>query len=358
MSSDGGYLHMLLLPTLALASGCIGGRTPLLDEPDAGQPVSCTAGSVTMTRARPTVMFVLDRSRSMTIAISAGSSQTRWQALGSALGAVLPQVTNAVNLGALLFPSATSGAQSCSVASKADLSPAVGNVAALTTLMNSTVPDGFTPTASAIDIAASAVLNVRAATTARALVLATDGAPDCNSALDFRTCRCANGVTGRQCGNAEQCLDDARTVNVISSYEARGLPTYVIGIQSEGDTTFSEVLNAMADAGGRPKAGGGLRYYAASSEGDLNAALTAVRDLVGVCTYLTTSVPDPKGHIVLTVDGSALTPDQWTWSNLNNGEVTLLGDACLTVAAEKAPVVVADVQCASSSLSRSPHRLD
>ena len=358
MSSNGGYLQLLLLPTLALASGCIGGRTPL-DEPDAGQAVSCTAGSVTMTRARPTVMFVLDRSRSMTIAISAGSSQTRWQALGSALGAVLPQVTNAVDLGALLFPSAESGAQSCSVATKADLSPAAGNVAALTKLMNSTAPDGFTPTASAIDTAASVVLNVRAATTARALVLATDGAPDCNSALDFRTCRCANGATGRgRCGNAEQCLDDTRTVDVISSYEARGLPTYVIGIQSEGDTSFSGVLNAMADAGGRPKAGGGLRYYAASSEADLNAALTAVRDLVGVCTYLTTSVPDPKGHIVLKVDGSALTPDQWTWSNLNNGEVTLLGDACLAVAAEKAPVVVAEVECASGSLRRSPHRLD
>ena len=357
MSSTGGRHPTLSFLTLALASGCIGGRTPLFDEPDAGHKVTCTSGSVTLTRASPTVMFVLDRSASMSTAIAARGSQSRWQALGSALAAVLPQVTNAANVGALLFPSTASGNQSCSVMTSADLSPGVGNVAALTALMSSTSPGGLTPTASAIDTAANIVLNIRAATAARALVLATDGAPDCNSALDATTCRCASGGVGR-CGNAERCLDDTRTVKVISSYEARGLPTYVIGIQSVGDTSFSGVLNAMADAGGRPKTSGGLRYYAASSEADLNAALTAIRDLVGVCTYLTTSVPDPNGLIVLTVDGTALTADQWTWSNLNNGEVTLLGDACLAVAAEKAPVVVAEVECSVDSLRRPVHRGD
>jgi len=349
------HLRTISLLTMVLASGCIGGRTPLLDVPigDASVDtlkVSCTAGRVLLTRANPTVMFVLDRSSSMNTAISSGRSQTRWQALGSALATVLPQVTNVVELGALLYPSTAAGSASCTVAAKADLNPAVGNVAALTKLMSSTSPGGSTPTASAIDTAAKLVLNIRAATSARALVLATDGAPDCNTALNANTCRCVGGGSGagRGCGSGDRCLDDTRTVKVISSYETKGLPTYVVGIQSAGDTSFTEVLNAMADAGGRPRASSGLRYYAASSEADLNAALTAIRDLVGVCTYLTTSVPDPKGHIVLTVNGTALSTDQWMWSNMNNGEVTLVGDACLAAAAQKSPAIVAEVECSDS----------
>ena len=80
------------------------------------------------------------------------------------------------------------------------------------------------------------------ANSARALVLATDGASDCNTALNASTCRCVGGGSGagRGCGSGDRCLDDTRTVKVISSYETKGLPTYVVGIQSARGAPESE----------------------------------------------------------------------------------------------------------------------
>jgi hypothetical protein len=339
----------ILLSQLVLLSGCVGFRTPLDDSPRTDGGIPCTPGGFALTRAQPTVMFVLDRSASMATAMGTGrNGPTRWNALASALGAVLPAVDNTVAIGAIFFPAATSGTMNCSVASKADLLPATGNVAALTRLMSASSPAGATPTAVALDAAAKLVFGLRTSATARALVLATDGAPNCNSSLNARTCRCAASTSSgtNACGRAQQCLDDTRTEQSISKYEAQGLPTYVIGIETEDDTQFSDVLNAMAIAGGRARAGAAQSYYAASSEAELNLALAAIRDQVGACTFLTTSVPDQSGSIVVSVDGLEIASDQWIWGNRANGEIILLGDACQTAAAEKEPALAAVVECA------------
>jgi hypothetical protein len=334
----------IVLPSLVLVSGCIGYRTPLNDLPVTDAGITCATGSFSMAHPKPTVMLVLDRSASMATAMEPGGNfPTRWYALTSALASVLPPVDNTMAIGALIFP-ATARALECSVASVANLRPATGNVAALTRLMNTTVPGGGTPTAIAIDTAAKLLLGMRTATAARALVLATDGGPNCNAGLNFATCRCTNGPGVSTCG-ASQCLDDTRTEQTISEYQSQGLPTYVVGIQTKGDPEFSDVLDAMAVAGGRPQVGAGQSYYAASSEAELNAALTTIRNQVGACTYLTSSVPDQNGSIVVSVDGVPLAPDQWIWGNRSNGEIVLQGDACQTVATAKAPALSATVEC-------------
>jgi von Willebrand factor type A domain len=339
---------------VALLSTCIGFRTPLDERipPDAGRDgtVGCTPGVVTLTRARPTVMFVLDRSTSMGTSMNGSrNGQTRWEALGAALATVLPPVDKSLAIGALIFPGQASLMTNCTVPGRADLQPATGNVAALTQLMNSYYPDGSTPTAAAIDTAAKLLLSMRTASMARALVLATDGGPDCNAGLNPMTCRCLTASnTGGNCSSSAQCLDDARTIKAIADYEAKGLPTYVIGIESQGDNQLDDVLNAMAIAGGRPQHGVVQSFYPASSAADLSAALTAIRDQVGACTYLTSSVPDQNGAIVITVDGGEIATDQWIWGNKNNGEILLLGDVCQTLANESAPKITASVQCSDS----------
>ena len=335
----------LVLPSFILLYGCVGYRTPLdeLPKPDAGVP--CVPGVSSLTHAEPTVMFVLDRSGSMNTAMANGrNSQSRWQALGSALGSALPSVDNAVAIGALFFPTAGAGTQNCTVPSRADLTPAVGNVASLIRLMSGSATSGATPTATAIDTAAKLVLSLRTATAARALVLATDGAPNCNLSLNVGTCRCSVS-TGRACPSTVECLDDTRAEQTIAKYQAAGVSTYVIGIQSQGDTQFADVLNAMAVAGGRPRSGAAESYYAASSETELSAALAAIRDQVGACTFLSSSVPDPNGAIVLNLDGVDVPAEAWMWGNVNNGELVLLGDACTSAAAERSPSLTATVQC-------------
>jgi hypothetical protein len=87
------------------------------------------------------------------------------------------------------------------------------------------------------------------------------------------------GGTGR-C-EANRCLDDVRTISRVAHYADAGLPTYVIGLQSESDATLVRVLNDMAVAGGRPQQNATTRFYSVSSGAQLDSALTTIRDQVG-----------------------------------------------------------------------------
>jgi hypothetical protein len=307
--------------------------------------VGCTPGAVTLSAAEPEVMFVLDRSGSMNMAFEGNDS--RWTVLTNALAATLPPVNDTMAIGALLFPSGSS-MDDCSLPGTPNLAPALDHVQALLTLLEATRPGGATPTAVAIDTASSLLLGVRAATTARALVLATDGAPNCNASLNVNTCTCATGAMCR--GDPDRCLDDTRTVAQIASVAAQGIPTYVIGIASAGDGVFSTVLDEMAVAGGRPLTGGATSYYPALSEADLETAVSTIRDQVGACTYLTTSVPSASGSIALTFDGMTVPYDPdggsgWSWSSKSNGEILLLGATCSLVAGSPTGTLVANVTC-------------
>lgn len=318
---------------------------------DASMPIGCIPGTFALQRAEPTVMFVLDRSGSMGMRFSGNA--TRWQVLSSALASSLPPVDPKMRIGALLFPSNPAGPMSltCTVSNNVALMPDLGHVNPLLSIVSSTIPGGSTPTADAIDVAAKALFGARAATTSRALVLATDGAPNCNAALDPNTCTCTNG----RCRTSVQCLDDTRTVARIASYAQRGLPTYVIGIQSPGDTQNNTVLDAMADAGGRANKGA-HHFYAATSAAELDAALVAIRDQIGACTYLTISVPPKEGTIVVSIDGMTIPFDAngasgWHWANKENGEIVFAGTTCtdLTNGAHGLAVTVTcDVADASS----------
>jgi hypothetical protein len=343
------------LAALVLVTGC--SRTgldldDLEEDVDAGAVVPCTPGTFTLSKAVPAVMFVLDRSGSMDDELSQG--ETRWEVLTNALASSLPPVDGSMEIGALLFPSApsadgeSSDALACSLPSNADLTLATGHVSALLALMEQTQPAGGTPTSGAMGVAAGLLLDVRAATTARAIVLATDGAPNCNASLDPQTCICAD--TNQGCfRDALECLDDARTVQSIASYAAQGLPTYVIGIQNEGDTEDTQVLDEMAVAGGRPQTGADTSYYAVSSEADLDSALVAIRDQVGACTFLTTSVPGAEGSITVSLGGTTIPYDPtgksgWSWGDKDNGQILFAGATCTSVTGANA-VLTAQVAC-------------
>lgn len=319
------------------------GAADAADAADAAR-VGCVPGSFTLTRATPVVMLTLDRSSSMSSSFGTG---TRWTTLTNALASALPPIDASVQLGALTFPSVGSSGQSCAVSGAAEISPATGNAAAIIDLMRKNGPGGATPTAIGIDAAGAALASFRAAKTARAIVLATDGAPDCNSALDGATCRC---IDSSCVGRPERCLDDARTVKSIGAQLAGGIPTYVVGIQSSTNTTFADVLDAMAIAGGRPlPLGSARRYYAVTSSAELDAALVTIRDQVGSCTYLSSSVPSGDGTISVSLDGTLVPYDPtgaqgWRWSDQNNGEIVLAGDACAQ-AASGAGVFTVDVTC-------------
>jgi hypothetical protein len=286
-------------------------------------------------------MFVIDRSGSMG---SDFGATTRWGALTQGLARSLPAVDQTMAIGAYVFP-AVSATAGCRVPALADLSPATGNVTPLIDLLSRSSPRGGTPTADALAQAAVALRGVRAAKSARALVLATDGAPGCNPDLDPFTCIC---TTPQPCtpNNVSNCLDDVRTLDRLRAITASGLPTWVIGIQNAGDTLFIDVLDRMAVAGGRPRASR-PRFYPATSPAELEAALVEIRDQVSGCTFLTASVPDAQGVIRIFLDGVEIPEDPgladgWSWVDRANGEVVFAGRACTTAGQG---VVTANVGC-------------
>jgi hypothetical protein len=335
----------ICLVTLCAAS--CGARTELNDGVDLGYPppneagadaqVPCIPGKFQLTPATPSVMFLLDASGSMNETF-ASNGATRWQVLGSSLATALPSVNNTMSIGAVVFPDVSQQSdQDCAAPSSVNLAPAVGNVDPLLNLINSISPLGGTPTADAIPVAAQDLLGIRAASNARAIILATDGAPNCNPALDSDTCTCADPqqtICGQQGPpfDPQLCLDDTRTVSRITEFTAEGLPTYVIGIHDPGNTEDESVLNEMADAGGRPLSGAD-HYYSAASQADLENAFVAIRNQIGTCTYLTSSVPNGQGTITVTVNGVTIPFDPsgkqgWKWGDEANGEIIFVGQAC------------------------------
>lgn len=311
--------------------------------PDGG--ILCANGEITLKPARPVVMLVVDRSSSMNQSFP-GTGSSKWNALRSALRQQLPSWNDTMELGLFLYPQ--SGGSSCGVATGPDFPPAYQSVDQLLTLLDARSASGSTPTALAIERASASLMGLRTASAAKAMILATDGAPACNGALNASTCTCISGST---C-SATRCLDDVRTVDRVATAFASGIPTWVIGLRGSNDTAFVAVLNQMADAGGKPNTGTD-RFFSASSQTELETAFSSIRDQVGRCHYLTTSVPDVGGSIELYVDG-AFTPydpaglEGWQWVDPGNGELELLGTACTRaqlLPVEKLSVVV---RCAQS----------
>ena len=295
--------------------------------PDAG-PKPCVVGRFGLLPAVPVVVLVLDRSGSMADNFS-GSLVTKWDALREALRTALPTVDQTMQLGLLLYP--VNAVQNCVSFATLNTSPATGQVTSIMSLLDSTAPVGGTPTASAIEIAGTHLRARRTTNSARAMELATDGAPTCNANLDAVNCVC---TTARPC-QSRSCLDDARSVARLANMADAGVPTYVIGIQSSNDTIFISALNAMAVAGGRPRPGS-QRFYSATSAAELTAAFNAIRDQVSRCSFLTSSVPNQGGTIIITLNGVELPYDEggstgWKWTDRDNGELILQGSTCATV---------------------------
>lgn len=316
-----------------------GEETPVAD---AGPPLTCTPGEAPVVKATPKAMFVLDRSTSMQTTFGV-QRLSRWRALTAGLATVLPAVDEAMDLGALIFPT-VGASSSCAVATAPTLRLGPRQAQPLLTLMRGTTPGGNTPTADAIRSAGTSLLATPAASTARALVLATDGAPNCNSALST-PCRCADGSSS--CQQATRCLDDVRTVEEVRRLALRGLPTYVIGIQDTSASALA-VLSELARAGGRAQ-DGGVGYYAVSSEAELSRALREVSAQVAACVYLTPSVPDARGELVLTLGARRLAFDEaqgWSWADRDHGELHLNGGACALALANPGEPLVAHVVCA------------
>lgn len=296
--------------------------TDVVDIPDV-----CVSRRYALSAQPAEALFLLDRSQSMNRALEGGVS--RRQTLVNVLQSTLPAFEGHIAMGSLHFPS---GALSCSEG--LPLTVGIGSPAA-------TVVSGYsragltqgTPTAAAVDLAVTALAARRRPNVSQSIVLATDGAPGCNSALDPATCTCAESTAGT-CG-ASQCLDDTRTLAAITRARDGGVDVYVIGIDDPAQPVLLATLDRMAVAGGRARAGGAgvPRYYSVRRMSDLRDALDTIRRSLSACVVRYAGPASDLDGLHVRVDGverprDATRTDGWDFTSADRREITLYGAAC------------------------------
>lgn len=389
----------------AVASGC-----QTYDfEPVEPLAIAQTTQSKTVTarQAKPNMMILLDKSGSMkfaadpTVAGCAGCEKlqctatcprTRIVDLQSAMtgfltgaGAtvarvgLLPFPSNAVcNAGSVApFPATGVELNPSMTDSDADLKAAASAVNAKIGAIN---PEGGTPTGASLT-ALGGYAPLHAADRSNFVLLLTDGAPNCNDALNRVSCTCTRDKTPQgsppvmTCGGAtaNECLDKSGVVDAVKALRANGdIKTIVVGFGAEAAASSgdaADVLSAAAIAGGMerkcdkgtdaecdsavPPAPGScdaatkkclVPYYKAADGAALTAALVKIGDLVGLgdpCAYKLNATPSDPKFLTVIIDGVSTTTGTETWT-YSAGTVTFVGALCtkLNSSTTTAPVKV------------------
>jgi hypothetical protein len=263
------------------------------------------------------LVLIVDRSGSMNAA-APGYGTTRWLGVKQALVDVTAELQSRVAFGLALFPS-PGEEDTCSVGGDGDVvlvEPEVESAAAIASVLDGfdTEPLGATPTAAAL-VAARAWLRAHPSSRPRAVLLATDGGPNCNAALDPTTCRCSTGQD-QDCVEsafsdpelaAQLCLDDRAAVNAVAALRADDVSTFIVGIP--GVENFSDVLRSMATAGGTLLPGP-TGFYLARDRATLQAAIADIGRRVSGCTVDLPGVDlFGAGRIDATIDGVPIVRD-------------------------------------------------
>jgi hypothetical protein len=328
--------------------------------------VPCMNGMFTLTPAQSAVMFVIDRSGSMGFGIdgqpATASNPSRWDQLSKALSPVVTSIESSVQLGAKVFPDPTDpndftlGA-GCGVADPIDVQPGLNNAQPILSIFQTSVPGGGTPTGAAISASAQALTASASRAVTRFMVLATDGAPNCNPVgKDINSCVCTLQAP-TQCNDPQlmgegpyDCLDDTATIAAIrDAYNTQKIPTFVIGIGEQEKPEYTTTLDAMAVAGGRPQLGS-PHYYKVLVPDDLTQAFTQIQQSITQCTFVTPSVPTNPDAISITLNGIPIMLDPthmngWDYVDKSFGEIQLFGAACDTVQKMMGGTVSATVDC-------------
>jgi hypothetical protein len=246
----------------------------------------CGGTTFEIERVIPDIIIVLDRSNSMS---ETPPSPPLWETIRTAINNVTtPPRDTSIWFGLMSFPGA-----SCSGLTDQCIHPdwsevlvpvaaenhlPIGNaLAGLTTC-------GGTPIAMSLQ-SAWTYLTTLDNGHPKYVLLATDGAPNCNDALNGATCTCTSALG---CTNNENCLDDERTYSVLDTMCDAGVSTYVLGMG--GAAEWASVMNEMASHGCTD------HYYAADDPASIAAALEEIAGAVATCQFEMNcaDIPDPN----------------------------------------------------------------
>jgi hypothetical protein len=297
-------------------------------DPD-GDGWVCDEAAFDISLLTPDMLIVLDRSYSM-------AREGHWTPALDAVYAVTESLDLLIWFGLMVFPNtaepdACDGSDirtQCIAAREPDVPCASDNAGAIRTTLEGTIPCGGTPIAQSLEAAQRYLADLSSTTSHPSyVVLATDGAPNCNGSLDGATCTCTASDGGCD-PNVYNCLDDVRTLSVIDGLHVAGTQVFVIGIRA---SEWTAVLDSMAAHGGTGAA------IMAEDTASIEAAFSEAAGAAASCEFELGS-PDPSADPDLVnfyFDGVAVPMDAegecdagWAWIDDAHTRVRFCGVAC------------------------------
>ena len=288
----------------------------------------------------PSVMLVLDKSRSMTNVWDhdlnpATADISRWHSLHNVVTQLLADFGSEIDFGAQLFPSADAyldeptNAWSCEVEGAPEVAVGPGTANQILAAMPAGADfsiSGGTPAVAGLRNAVEHLDN-HAGEGARAIVFVTDGAANCNE---------------NEAADDTLFVYDDRVPDVIAdAFNTYSIPVYVVGINILDEMGTKPAVNAYeaitdaAQSGGAP-APGAFPFYNAFNEIDLENALEEVLDDIE-CTVNLDVTPTFPENVAVTVDGTGYldvadcdTQDGWMYTAPAGpfNAIQLCGAAC------------------------------
>ncbi len=271
----------------------------------------------------PRILLVVDKSGSMG-EDAVGYNGSKWDGATTALSNVVTALDDEVEFGLMLYPDGNADNNVCREGA-VEVGVDLARASSIVNELNSTNPGGGTPTAATLGRAIGTLSALGDEGGARAVILATDGGPNCASNLNPGTCRCVNPDG---CNDSLNCLDDVASVAAASALNNQGFPTFVIGIP--GSENFTDVLSALANAGGSA-ASGATPYYQANDSAALSSAIEEVATRLGSCRFDLANAPQDASDVIVRVGNDLVPRDPGRtigWDLVDNDTVELFGAAC------------------------------
>ena len=340
-------------PFLAAGGSAVGPSDGGIDvEPSGGRSGVCGEEIIPAISEPPTLYFVLDRSGSMVQPFE-GATESKYETARGVLGEVLSKIGHRVRYGAAVFPASSSdgctpGKQvfpttqgdPASYARDGTMGPVLSD---LLSRLGYAEEQGGTPTAATLAALRSTLTELGPRTY---VVLATDGAPNCNQDATCTAASCMLNVEGAMVANftcdtdfnccdpdntgegmQRWCVDGPSLEDEVSALAELGISTFVIGMP--GATFYSDLLNHLAELGGTAQSGD-QAYFSADDPAALADALQAIGTGVAIsCTIELEREPEDQDQVNLYFDEHLLPAegeDGWRW--LGPQTVEVLGEAC------------------------------
>jgi hypothetical protein len=321
--------------------------------------VFCGDESHSPIRTRPLVYLVLDASGSMNIQ---SGTYTRYEHVVRSVVDFVEELANSIRIGLHIFPG---GGDDMCAAGREVYPPGVPD---LVDFKFSFPTSGFggTPTAASLQRVRADLEGVEGPA---AVLLLTDGAPNCNFDATCTEGSCTANIEpdlcalfnccGTNCCDPDiygpdapgNCVDTNASLQAAAELAGAGIPVYVVGIP--GTEAYATVLDLLAVAGGRPQMGASTQYYRVSEFDSLTTVFkTIVAELIECRIELTTSPEAPdRTNVYLDQDVVLFDPnDGWQWESDAHDAIVFFGEACSTIKGGR----VATIQVLSGCPTETP----